>query len=222
MKSEQRVYRQLRSAAPTLMKLYIPTLILLVGFVLLKIFRGVKTSDMMRDPAQITGSNPFLGLLSNLGILFWCSSAAICLFCSAVLRKNQKDRNYASFFLLSGLITSFLLIDDLFMFHDFVMPVCLHIHEVFVYIFYAVLISTWLFVFRRTILGTNWSILLLALVFFAVSMLIDFIPGKLLGRWLFEDGSKFLGIVTWMYYFTQTCFQRLDLVLNDIVNLERD
>ena len=207
MEFKRTVYRQFRSAMPTLIKLYVPILAILAGIVLLRIFRDVKTSDMTRDPAQITGSHPFTGLLSNLGILFWCSSAAICFFCAAIIRKDSKDHNYASFLFSSGLITSLLLIDDLFMFHDFVLPTYFHMHESSFYIVYLVLIVVFLLAFRRIILGTNYSILCLALIFFVISMMFDFAPVRLLGHWVFEDGCKFFGIVTWMYYFTQVGFR---------------
>lgn len=222
LKSKRGIYFQLRSAMPTLLKLYIPTLALLASFVLAKFLWNVRTSDLTRDPAQITGSHPLYGLLSNLGILVWCSTAAICIYSSAILRKSNKNRSYASFLLVSGIITSILMIDDFFLFHDYILPVYIHVHEYFVYVAYALLMLSWFYFFRRTMLETDWALLFLSLVFFGLSIIFDLFNGKLLGGWIFEDGCKFLGILTWMYYYTHISFQRLNLELKFVGETQRE
>ena len=72
---------QLQSVMHLLIKSYLLVLMILVGIVLLRIIGNVETGTITRDPIHITGGHPFIGLLSNIGILFWCSSAAICFFC---------------------------------------------------------------------------------------------------------------------------------------------
>jgi hypothetical protein len=201
---------QLRSMIPALIKLYMPVLVLLLGIGLLGIIGNVKIGMVTRDPIAIVGGHPFMGVLSNIGILFWCSSTAICFFCTAIIWKNEKKRSLVSFLFFSGLITSLLMIDDFFLFHDFVFPNYLHISEECIYIAYMITVSIFLILFRHTILQTDYIILCLSLVFFGLSILFDIIPVYISGHLLLEDGFKFFGIVSWMLYFIRVCSQCLN------------
>jgi len=123
------IWCQFKALLPTLFAVYILTLAVLCVFAILSLQTEIPISYFTRDPSAIMGAPFFIGLFSNVGILFWCSSAAICLFTFAVLRKDFDNRELSSFFLFSGLITSILLLDDLFLFHEEVCLKYLHIPE---------------------------------------------------------------------------------------------
>ena len=69
---------QLKSLFPILMGLYIPMLILVAMIVLVGLQLSIPMADLTRDPSATTGDSPFIGALSNFGVLFWCASVAIC------------------------------------------------------------------------------------------------------------------------------------------------
>ena len=192
-----KLYAQLRVLLPTLLKLYVPTFIMLFIVAFVSFQLHVPVSKSTRDPAAILNVNPFLGILSNIGILFWCACAAICFFSFAVLRNKAISGEFPAFFLLSGLITSALLLDDLFLFHEKIFPGYFHIHEKVVFLGYAIMILLYLMRFRISILETEFVLLLFAFGFFGLSIIVDTLPETLLTwHYLFEDGFKLFGVVT--------------------------
>ena len=78
--------------------------------------------DFTRDPLSIMDAPVYIGILSNLGILFWTAGAAICFFSAAII-SDIKHQSQAFYFLLfGGIITTVLLFDDFFIFHEKVFP----------------------------------------------------------------------------------------------------
>lgn len=172
----------------------------------------IHLGDLTRDPLATLSQPFYMGFFSNIGILFWCAAAAICFFSFALLQKYYRSRRMHSFILYSGIVTSVLLLDDLFLIHEEVAPRYLFIPEKFVYLIYAVMLLVYLVKFRKTILKTDFSLLLLALGFFALSIVFDkgiipLSPSMVKRGWEFylEDGAKLLGIVSWFAYFTKVC-----------------
>jgi hypothetical protein len=152
----------------------------------------------------------YVGLLSNIGILFWCASATICIFSFAVLQKNLDDREVLLFLLFSGLMTVVLLLDDLFLYHEEVFPEYLHIPQKAVLAGYGIMIFLYLIRFRKTIIQTEFLVLLFSFGFFGLSIIIDWIPQSTIPEHhLFEDGSKLLGILSWFAYFTRVCVKQV-------------
>ncbi len=72
-----KLYAQLRTLFPMLVKLYTPIVILVLLVVFLSFKTGIPIDKFTGDPAAIAGINPFIGVVSNIGILFWCASASI-------------------------------------------------------------------------------------------------------------------------------------------------
>jgi hypothetical protein len=183
--------------------------VILAGFGALSIVdltTGLDASDLVRDPAAVSRSAPWYGVVSNIGVLLWCAAAAICLFSALLLRNDPERRRSALFLLSAGLITSVLLVDDLFMVHEWLLPK-LGISEYVMYGLYALLGFAFVGCFARDLGSAQLPVLLLACTCFAISIGIDvFIDtaeeasseGLSI---LAEDGIKFLGIVAWLYYF---------------------
>jgi hypothetical protein len=202
-----RLYGQLRAVFPLIVVLYVPALALLGAAVAISVWTGIPIASFTRDPASLMDANPFLGVLSNVGVLLWAFCAGICFFAAAVLRAKARRSDWPAFFLFAGLITAVLLGDDFFLLHDKVLPTHLHIGESVIVPFYAVIVVGYLLRFRVSILRTHYLLLVLALGLFGLSLAVDQVP-KTVIPWhhLYEDGFKLLGIVGWFGYFVSSAF----------------
>jgi hypothetical protein len=203
--------KQFKSLRPTLVLLYIPVLAILSVISGFSLMTEYYISDFTRDPAAVTQSSPFVGVLSNIGILAWCAAAAICFFSVAFLRYHMAKNGTMAFLLALGTITTILLVDDLFLFHEKVAPIYLHLSETRLFMLYGVMLLAFLSGFYGKIRQTDFLLLFGAFGFFAMSLLVDVLPENILpGHHLFEDGFKFFGIVTWLGYCWRTCYQVID------------
>lgn len=205
---------QVKPLLLVLTHIYVPALFALLALTLASQLAGISISYFTRDPSAIMGAPFYIGLLSNLGILLWCSSAVICLFSFIIFRGIVKHTEQTSFFLFSGVLTTVLLFDDLFLIHESVFPQYLNIPEKLFYVSYVIALIAYLVRFRKTILKTEFLLLLLALNFFGLSIIIDllqqtFHPLKPSLADLIEDFSKFLGILSWCIYFVRLCTKRI-------------
>ncbi|MEM9681418.1 MAG: hypothetical protein AAF901_13930, partial [Bacteroidota bacterium] len=143
----------------------------------------------------------YYGFLSQLGILIWVSAAAICLFTYYVSKPGVIKR----FFLFSGLITLYLVLDDMFLFHEELLP-RLGIHQKVVFLLIAIGVGLYALKFRRVILNSNFILFGCAIGFFGLSLFIDnFLRDfpEVVTK-LTEESAKFLGIVFWLLYFFNT------------------
>ena len=195
-----------------LLVLYLLPLLFLLGVVVANLTVDIPIHRIFRDPATVAEINPFIGVASNLGVILWSASAAICLFSSAIFKYSQGKRRFSSFLFWGGLITSLLLFDDFFLLHETIDTLDFDVSESVVFIGYAGMIFFWMIAFKGCILKTEYFILLIALVFFGLSLFIDkfqfFIESYIGGgsRIFLEDGFKLLGIVGWFGYFMRCCF----------------
>ncbi|HBB30305.1 MAG TPA: hypothetical protein DDZ80_24450 [Cyanobacteria bacterium UBA8803] len=210
---------QIKPLLPAIFVVYVPLFILLL---ILRVQTAIPVPYLTRDPVAIFEAPFYLGAISNLGILFWCSAAAICLFCCVVLKKLDKHKELKSFFLMSGLISSVFLIDDFFLFHDDVFPKRLHFPEEIVVLLEGLMVLAYLVRFRKNILNDNFIFLLFALMFFGFSAGLDqsfyvaYKVDQLLGQdseYFVEDGLKLLGIVSWFMYLAIISVKNMLLLL---------
>ena len=194
--------------------LYFFAVLILVVMVIVSYIYDIPIFKFTRDQSLVLNGTPLDGLLSNIGVVFWSWTAAITLFSYALLRKIDDKSELAKFTLMGGLLTSMLLLDDFFMFHDWIFRL-LGIKETIVYLFYAVFILVYLIKFKQFILTRDYSLLLTALFFFAFSIIVDRFPYSLLGMWhhLFEDGTKFLGIISWFGYHVSLYYQEISSIV---------
>ena len=202
-----------KNLLPILLLAYIPTVVVLI---IIKLQNVISVRHLTRDPLAIVKQPFYLGIISNLGILLWCSAAAICFFTFVVLRKDFEQRIPKSFLLFSGLVTSVLLFDDFFLLHEDFFPNYLLVPEKIAYLGYGIMLSLYLIGFRKVILRTEFIPLLLAIGWFGFSVLVDSgkipLPSSIRGgegEFLLEDGSKLLGIVSWFVYYTMVCIKQV-------------
>lgn len=163
--------------------------------------------DLSRDPNSITSSHSYYGAISNLGVLFWSFSAAVCLytyylFSDSMFERNRQTQSDKSVLLWGGIISVILLLDDLFLLHEVVFKVLFSLDEKVTFAIYGIILSYYLFRFRKFILRKSpFVFLLFSFFFFGLSLFFDFLP-RFTEQWhhAFEDAPKFLGIVSWFVY----------------------
>jgi hypothetical protein len=189
---------------------YAFSIALLFSAVGVSILKGIPFIKFTRDPAALGFIHPLWGVLSNIGVLIWCSVTTICFFSYVLLRRNSGTRIQSSFLFYSGVLTLTLLLDDFFQFHDYIFLVYLHIPEYVIYLLYVGLTLFIVIRFYRLILTTEYFLLLIAFLLFGVSMVIDLLTEEpALLRVLAEDGSKFIGIVSWCLYYSRLAMSLL-------------
>jgi len=138
--------------------------------------------DMTRD-----GS-----FLSNIGILLWCVSATVCFFTAFIIRDSQ-GKNIRYFLLYSAILSTYFLLDDFFEIHESAVLIIFGIDEKRVFTLLAISIVVYLIAFKQLILRTNYLVLLMALLFFATSVLADGVlqPMEIIYSVLFLSISTF-------------------------------
>jgi hypothetical protein len=191
--------------------LYMPAILLILVTAITSYYSNIPISRFTRDPLAITGGNPFLGIISNIGVIIWSATIAICLFAYTLSITSKKSNDVLRFILFGGLISLILLLDDLFMLHERIYPKYFGIHEISLFLVYGALVLFYLFKFRKIVIKTDLVYLLLTAIFFSMSIVVDLLPEKTLYPWhhLFEDGFKFLGIVSWFGYLIAVCFKEV-------------
>ncbi len=162
------------------------------------------------DPSLLSKSNPLIGFVSNLGILFWTFSASVCFFSSFILLKHKKYTN-GWFLLYSGVFTSLLLFDDLFMLHDYLVYFFTEssVLQYLIYTFYAVFSIWYMIKFYKIILKYPYLFLGLAYSCFALSILADIVFENTGIQYFIEDSLKFTGIISWSLFFGFTCYRMI-------------
>ncbi len=190
-------------------------IILISHFILLILFAGIAILGsqlsidygmITRDPNQLGRLHPLAGILSNVGILLWCTVAVLCFFVFSITR-NRIEKKLGRFLLSSAYLTLYLLLDDLLLIHEMIGPQYLHVHDRIFYLVYFVILLGYLLYFSRLILSTEYLLLILSFVYFGVSVFIDVIPDimDVHTQTLIEDALKFLGIISWLLYFLRIC-----------------
>lgn len=196
-----------KKSISTLLTVVITTICVLIIFLVISFSQSIPFSYFMKDPAAIMNVPFYIGILSNIGILFWCSTSVICFFSYAYSHKKIK-KEISLFILISGLITLILLMDDLLLLHEGVFPYYFNIPEIVTYIIYGIIIFLYFFQFRKIILNSEYLILLFSLINFGMSILLDIMD---IG-YTIEDMFKIIGIVCWFTYFFRYCSRNISRI----------
>lgn len=196
----------------------------LLGLFLLWLLSDVPIKDITRNPLTIVETNllelgcdpevsladyqaieiPFyLGALSNLGVILWAASGSICLFVGFSM-KRALAKDHRRVLLGLGGLSFLLLMDDFFLLHERAFPQVFRLSEIYLFAVYGMLTLAFFATNWRTLLETDYLLLLGALAAFAVSLAVDHSPIDIPQPHFFEDGAKFLGILAWTFYCVRT------------------
>ncbi|RUT09700.1 hypothetical protein DSM106972_001950 [Dulcicalothrix desertica PCC 7102] len=230
IKSNPNNFRLFKNLSSVIFKVVFPTTVFFIAVLLISRLQGISTNILVGDPNEIAGLPPYAGMISMLGVLFWCASAVICIFTSYILTKNDglQTRKWSRFLLFSGCITVLMLLDDLFQIHEYYYHpfinlsafknsrFVINLFESLFFSIYIVLISIYLLKFKNLFKNTNYPIVIMAILFFVLSVLVDVgTPETMVLHTSIEDGSKLLGIVTWFSYFLDCCYEQIQKLLSN-------
>ncbi|MBK7966334.1 MAG: hypothetical protein IPK10_14330 [Bacteroidetes bacterium] len=112
--------------------------IFLFGVLVIAVKSGVEPSDLSRDYNGVYHLEPYVGMLSSIGIFIWCGSVTLCWFAWYFIKIRNPNSGRKNFFMISGCITSIIAIDDLFQFHEIIIPDYFGIPEISFYITYII------------------------------------------------------------------------------------
>ena len=199
----------------SLIALYGFSLLFLGAIALTPLFHPeITLKTLTGDPVATLGGHQFTGVVSNIGVLFWSIAATVCLFSYTAFAQNGHSRAATNFLLWSGLFTSVLLIDDLFMLHENASS--FHVSEKLMLLTYLLILLLYLSRFRKVIFQKRAILFWNSLVFFGFSVMIDsqifHIPFAGI-KVFFEDAFKFLGIVSWTVFLIDISFRELMALL---------
>jgi hypothetical protein len=197
---------------------YLPMLLLLTAIAVFGLATEVPLWLFVTDTNSLAGVSFYAGTLSNFGVLIWCATASICLLTAAVLPTSPTVRRMRYFLLGAGLLTALLMLDDLYMIHELVLPMILGVPENVTLAAYGVAALGLFWYYRRLIYRNATTLLLASGAFFAGSIAVDvlselhLLPSGAVWDVLFpyaEEAFKLLGIAGWFGYFAWLCWGTL-------------
>jgi hypothetical protein len=173
-----------------------------VAAITISAMAGIKGILVIRDLAQTCDSPLGVGLISNIGYLLWIGAAAIALFTAYATPTTHSQHKPRGLMLCGGWFSFILCIDDMFLLHD------RYIGETLLYVVYAIFAFLIVFRVRDQLIKNGGEIFILAATLLAFSVLTDkfqsdiayLTPLRYASIQLFEEGVKFLGIATWLYF----------------------
>ncbi len=171
----------------------------------------VSVSLITRDPAAIASHPPYFGALSNIGILLWSASAAVCYLSGILLKIVQPEQlQVRTFFYVFAIFSTLLCLDDTFLLHEEVLPnqlLVVRIPEKAVVAIYGLALLGVLVYFRQLLQRNQPWLFGFIFSLFAISVGFDQLPSLgLLSKdmtVLIEDGAKLLAIFLWLAYFVR-------------------
>jgi hypothetical protein len=215
------VNSQLKRLWKVLLFIYLPIGFLFASVGLLsRSVAGHSLGFFLRDIVATAALPFYTGFVSQLEGLLWAAALAVCIFGLILIRRQMPVATASMRFLLhSSIFTSFLLLDDVFLFHEEIAPIYLHLPEELIFVLYAIIGVGFVVLNWREILSSEYAILFLALGLFAGSVFLDSLPLDALHlryfweqlEFLLEDSFKFAGIATWMTFFGRYTIQQLRL-----------
>ena len=207
--------RQFIKLIPTLLLMYIPSIVFFSVLLLVHATTDVAFSVFLDDPLSYLLAPSYIGLASNIGILFWCASASILIFAYLVLRRKGIGSESASFLLAFGLITAILAIDDLFMVHEAVGDLFEptfgndNIGEAGAFAVYILFFIYFIFKYLKVISRTEYVLFIGFIILCGLNLALDLLPiqyPREMGLHV-EEIIKFLAIITWFGYTTRTALR---------------
>ena len=169
----------------------VPTLVAILA----SIQPWVPPSVLFKDTLTVAEAHEqvHFGLVSNLGILIWCCTAAVCLFVATLLRENREP---ARFLRAAGAVSLLLLFDDMFLAHEVIFPK-LGVPELLIYVAYGTVTLLYLVRFRHSILKADYGILVLGLALLGSSVVVDQVLDSSELKSVIEDAPKLVGAAAW-------------------------
>ena len=174
----------------------LPSTILYLAILSVSNLYNIKLSLVVRDLAQTCGYPIGVGMISNIGILFWGAAASTSLFTSF---SENINRESSKLLLLGGIFSGLLCIDDFFLLHDrYIGPDFLNVTYLSISIFLLVR-------FQRILKEIGIFNLIISILFLGLSIFFDGVIQQIFNQsyeltQLVEEWFKFLGIACWLNF----------------------
>ena len=167
---------------------------------------GIEPSDVTRDYNGVYNFEIYVGFISNLGIFMWCTTLALTWFAWYLLSELKGLEKVSIFYWWSGFITLVLAVDDLFQFHEVILPRYFGLPEYSIYIVYLISLLIYSIKYHVKLFNQNVIFVFLAYVCFGLSMLLDYLEIKVPFETYVEDSLKFAGVCIWTLYFVKSIY----------------
>ena len=152
----------------------------------------------------------YLGWLTSVSEIMWCTAIAISLFTAILLPAAQS--RFRVFLFASAVVMILLFLDDRF---RLTLILCAFfgtckVVKSTVYLLYGLVLISYAWLFRHTIKKTPYIPLLVSFCLFGFSSAIDIAPihGRGIHAML-EDGTKLIGLINLTIYFWWICQQEI-------------
>ncbi|WP_350333621.1 hypothetical protein [Coralliovum pocilloporae] len=158
--------------------------------------------------AELSGDccHVYYGFLSNIGILLWAGTAAVCLVAMLIFFRVDAPTDLKRFAMTACFLTGWLALDDMFLLHELVLP-SLGIPQLAVIAIYGVLSLSYVGMNWRFILGQEYWILGVGFATLGLSVAVDTIMHSLLPHLVYlEDSAKLIGICCWAGFHLVTIY----------------
>ena len=207
-------------------KIYILCCLFIIFLYLLTENSNVSMYELVADPNEVGQVAAYTGLVSTIGTLIFGATASTCLFTAYTIAQIDRKRvKWQKFLKISGFFILLLLADDLWQLHEN-FPVLLfgslvendkfqNIGEAIIFSFYGILFILYLLKFKNFLDRTRLTPLLLAILFFGASTIIDIWLENISGHFVLEEGFKLLGIVSFSMYYFEVCYWRVKQLDNN-------
>jgi hypothetical protein len=139
---------------------YFPVFIVLfAAFVFTKNNPGLNPEILFRDITALAELPFYTGFISQLGSLLWAASVMACFLALFFLKKLHIGSSQTRQFLLqAGLFSAFLMLDDVFLFHEEIAIEYFSMGQKKVYLAYFLVILAFLYFNRREILSSDYLV----------------------------------------------------------------
>jgi len=205
-----KIKRQIKETWGLMLILYLPILIGMCMLQWISLSYEIPMKVFTRDPTTVLHGHPLAGFLTNIRLNLWSGTIAICVLNYFFHRHNSANKEAALFFLYSAAITLLLLTDDLFQFHEYLIPSLFQLPDYFTYSVLVTLTLAYLIRFKSFIYQTEFIFLMFACGILGSALILDLMTDVVqLGKWhrFIEDGLEFLGITSWFVYYMRVCIQ---------------
>ena len=181
-----------------IIKIIFPGLIIYFG--ILKFFMNIGYSalNIIKDNKDLLGKGVVYGLISNIGIILWLSTAIIIFI--RILKESSKDK-FTNFYLLGMISSIWLFFLDLFDFHNSFLQ---DFHYGVLFFLSASILFKSIFL---KVQSYNFFILIFTYIFLGISILIDktqaynfFVQLGVVKTQVTEEAFKFVGILLWFNF----------------------
>ncbi|MGB1799866.1 MAG: hypothetical protein ACPHLK_03440 [Gammaproteobacteria bacterium] len=206
------IYNEIKSHKPRFSHSHLNTTFSVASAILVLIVYGSVQSEKRMIAAF--GEHT---VISDFGIMLFAITSFICIFTRYTF-KNELSKSIKQFLLYTALFTAFLLLDDYFSFHEYWVPKYFNIKEKTYYIGLAAFTLFYFLKIWKTLLKTNYIVLLLSLSCLSMSVLGDgvlairellAITGVVcvaLCAYLIVYNRKFIRIYAWSLFMTVVLF----------------